>query len=392
MKQVFLISYFLFFVSYCRSQNLIPNPSFEIYDTCPYNSGQLNFAQPWFSANSGTPDYFNTCNTGFFNIPSNLIGYQYARTGNAYSGFGFYSTLSSSSWREYIEIELPDTLESAKKYCLSFYVSLANNSKYGISNIEAYFSNSVISYSGLNYLNVYAQVKNDSSNILLDTTNWILISGNFTATGGEKYLTIGNFHNNANSTIDSITGNFQPDAYYYIDDVSLLEIINVYAGEDTIICNGNSVQLGNASYQGVTYSWQPTTGLSNANIGNPTASPAQTTTYYLTQTTACNINTDTVTVTVCDKPSITMPNIFTPNNDGINDEFKITSKKITTLNCKIYNRWGILVSELTKINEGWDGRSTSGLQCTTGVYYYILTAMGEDGKEYNDKGFVSLVK
>ena len=89
---------------------------------------------------------------------------------------------------------------------------------------------------------------------------------------------------------------------------------------------------------------------------------------------------------------IAPPNVFTPNNDGVNDVFKITSKNIVTFNCKIYNRWGLLVNELTKVNEAWDGCSKGGLECATGIYYYTLNALVENGKEYNENGFVHLIK
>ena len=90
--------------------------------------------------------------------------------------------------------------------------------------------------------------------------------------------------------------------------------------------------------------------------------------------------------------SISVPNIFTPNNDGVNDDFKITSKNIVTLNCKIYNRWGIKITELTKPNEVWEGHSTSGLQASEGVYFYMLSATGADGNGYDKKGFVQLIR
>ena len=100
---------------------------------------------------------------------------------------------------------------------------------------------------------------------------------------------------------------------------------------------------------------------------------------------------DDVSLTLCDD-EIEIPNVFSPNNDGVNDVFKIKTTEITTLNCKIYNRWGTLVNEITKFNEVWDGRTTSGLQCIDGVYYYIVTATGEDGKTYDEKGFVQLIR
>ena len=136
---------------------------------------------------------------------------------------------------------------------------------------------------------------------ITDTVNWVKVSGLYQATGGEQYITIGNF-NYDSTTVTQIVDAASPydAAYYYIDDVSIYEIKKSNAGRDTIICEGDSVQLGTTNYEGVTYSWQPTTGLSNLNIGNPMASPASTTTYYLTQTTPCAVTTDTVVVTVCD--------------------------------------------------------------------------------------------
>lgn len=90
--------------------------------------------------------------------------------------------------------------------------------------------------------------------------------------------------------------------------------------------------------------------------------------------------------------AVTIPTVFSPNDDGVNDIFKITSQNIATLNCKIYDRWGILVNELTKVNEGWNGRTTSGLLCKVGVYYYVLNATGTDGAATDTKGFVQLLR
>lgn len=95
---------------------------------------------------------------------------------------------------------------------------------------------------------------------------------------------------------------------------------------------------------------------------------------------------------VTSNSSISIPNIFTPNNDGINDDFEITYKNLTTLNCKIYNRWGLLIRELTNVGDAWNGKTTDGLECADGVYYCIIIAMGEDGKEYYQKGFIQLIK
>ncbi|MES2593604.1 MAG: CotH kinase family protein [Bacteroidota bacterium] len=87
-----------------------------------------------------------------------------------------------------------------------------------------------------------------------------------------------------------------------------------------------------------------------------------------------------------------VPTVFSPNADGVNDVFKIASNNLVALNCKIYDRWGILVSEITKLNQGWDGRTTAGLPCNVGVYFYVLSTTANDGTESNTKGFVHLVR
>ncbi len=64
-------------------QNLVPNLSFEQFDTCPDNFGQIYYAGNWYSAGI-TPDYFNACDpTNGVSVPKNVVGFQYARTGVA---------------------------------------------------------------------------------------------------------------------------------------------------------------------------------------------------------------------------------------------------------------------------------------------------------------------
>lgn len=104
---------------------------------------------------------------------------------------------------------------------------------------------------------------------------------------------------------------------------------------------------------------------------------------------------DDIYVGSCDTAktiSFSIPNVFTPNNDNMNDVFKITSSNIKTLDCKIYDRWGLLVGELKDANDTWNGRTTAGLECTDGVYYYVFSAKGTDDKDYNEKGFVQLIR
>ncbi len=284
--------------------NLVPNPSFEDTVLCPNNPGQLNYARFWVNPTLASPDYMNTCNRGQLGVPVNYIGVQNARTGNAYAFLGVYCFCggSSNNYREYIQVPLNTMLLKGELYCIEFYVSLSNGltAAYALNNIGAYFSGTAVSSTDKDPLPYLPQVVNPSSNPLTNVGVWTKVSGQFIAQGGEHYLTIGNFNDNATSDTvfikNTITSSKEAD--YYIDDVSVMHI-DADAGKDTAICKGNSIQIGRVTSAGITYSWQPATGLSSAGIAQPIATPTVTTTYYLAATLmgGCT-KQDTVTITV----------------------------------------------------------------------------------------------
>ena len=77
-----------------------------------------------------------------------------------------------------------------------------------------------------------------------------------------------------------------------------------------------------------------------------------------------------------------IPNAFTPNGDGINDEFVVNLNGVTIANyeMKVYNRWGVLLFTSLSNNVNWDGRTNAGVKCTEGSYYYILKLNGAEYK------------
>ena len=98
-------------------------------------------------------------------------------------------------------------------------------------------------------------------------------------------------------------------------------------------------------------------------------------------------DTDTMVIEIIDKPIIlNEPNVFSPNNDGENDDFFITTKNVKSLNLIINNRWGNLVFEQTAENPKWNGAD-----CVDGVYFYQYSATGLNGDVLKGKGFVHLV-
>ncbi|OFY85935.1 MAG: hypothetical protein A3F72_16190 [Bacteroidetes bacterium RIFCSPLOWO2_12_FULL_35_15] len=143
------------------------------------------------------------------------------------------------------------------------------------------------------------------------------------------------------------------------------------------------------------YSWSPADGLSCTTCQTPIIvgnGSGQTVTYTLTVTDPTSgscIGDDIINIifTVCEN-DISIPNVFTPNGDEINDYFDIkgTCESDSYL-FRIYDRWGIKVftSEFGKLS--WDGRTTSGMEAVEGVYYYVL--------QMNDKfltGFLQLIR
>jgi hypothetical protein len=235
VKKFLLLFYSLLFSANVFGQNLVPNPSFEVFSACPdtfVGSGGSNLSACNFWMNPGgfTPDYLNGCDTNIANprygVPINQYGFQYAKTGTAYSGVISSYLYTGDSVREYIEVKLLDSLIAGKNYLVSFFVSLADRSRYAANDIGVFFSDTLISMSSYPYpLPFTPQIQNNPfSNPLTDTTNWIEIKDTFTAQGGEQYILIGNFKNDANTdttNIDVTNPDTDPWAYYYIDYVSV---------------------------------------------------------------------------------------------------------------------------------------------------------------------------
>ncbi|MBS1924317.1 MAG: T9SS type A sorting domain-containing protein [Bacteroidetes bacterium] len=229
----FIIYLCLFSAIKADSQNLVLNPSFEDTIACPTTTAIPMQCEYWYTANIGSPDYFSEqpdifCGTS--PVPLSNAGYQYARTGIAYVGLGtFVSSIfpNGINRREYIGGELSDTLKQGHEYCVSFYISVAEELKYVTDGIGLYLSiDSAVDYTINTNLPFVPQISNPSGNIIYDTLNWVQISGTYIANGGEKYFTIGNFKDDANTLIDSINNNVPQSryvSYLFIDDVSVID-------------------------------------------------------------------------------------------------------------------------------------------------------------------------
>ena len=176
--------------------------------------------------------------------------------------------------------------------------------------------------------------------------------------------------------------------YYTLIDTA---VPKANAGNDLAITKGFGTVLNGSG--GVNYFWAPSAGLSCTTCQNPTATPMQTTTYYLTVTddNGCT-DIDSVTVTVeinCN--DLFIPNAFSPNGDGENDIFYINGGCIKTFLLHIYDRWGEKVFQTDNINTGWNG-SYHGKQMNAGVFFLNMEAIFINGDVFSEKKNLTLIK
>lgn len=224
----------------CYSQNLVPNPSFELAN-CPtgYNGfpSQVElYTQSWYAANCGSPDPMTNCsvNTGQAvntSIPDVWFGNQYARTGNNYMGFGHYG------FTEFLGTRLLSPLVAGDVYKVSFYVSCADYVQYASDALGMYFSTTQVKATSSGclsgaILNYTPQVVSTPGTFLTDYSGWMEVSGSYTALGGEEYIAIGCFvpfsiptmnhlYRFPNAADPTYTLGGAARLYYYLDDVSV---------------------------------------------------------------------------------------------------------------------------------------------------------------------------
>src|SRR6056297_3143296 len=104
----------------------------------------------------------------------------------------------------------------------------------------------------------------------------------------------------------------------------------------------------------------------------------------VTDKTSATTYNETISHTIQD--TLKIPNVFTPNNDGINDLFIVESNGVIPLEISIFSRTGTLIFKTKAPIIVWDGRNTSGSMVSPGIYYYILTS--EDPAVETQKGFI----
>jgi hypothetical protein len=222
-------------------ENLVPNPSFEDYDICPkgiVGKHEKRLIPEWEVPSRGTPDYFNICSKKDAGIPNNFAGKAWANSGNGYCGIILRQNFTRDNkitgekpviYREYIQTELNKELVKGKKYRVKFYVCNSSNSRFAVDAIGAYISWERPKATHDEVLEFVPQIENPSGKYISNRDYWVAIEGIYEAQGGEKFITIGNFNNNFSTNYIMMDGKSDFNyAYYYIDDVSVVEVSESY--------------------------------------------------------------------------------------------------------------------------------------------------------------------
>ncbi|MBK8874747.1 MAG: gliding motility-associated C-terminal domain-containing protein [Bacteroidetes bacterium] len=155
------------------------------------------------------------------------------------------------------------------------------------------------------------------------------------------------------------------------------------------------VTFTNTTSGASTYLWD----FGDGNISNAvsptntyTEQGSYTVTMVATNTLGCTDTLKFTYIVVNEYAALVIPNVFTPNGDGKNDEFSFIETGISSISVNIFNRWGNEIYSWNAKEKGWNGKSKDGSEAPDGVYFYVIKARGIDDKPYNYQGTVQLIR
>lgn len=253
-----------------KSQNLVRNGGFEKFYNCPDNytvEYNKRFLPSWIMPTKGTPDYFNRCSKEMVGVPQNFMGSIFPAEGDGFIGLVLLDTpeiteeidyrdyvrsgplmpvtitnanvkkpntkrkVKPINYREYVQTQLISPLQPKQLYRISFKYALAQHSTFVSNRLGVVFTHNPITQK--KGVLPYKPVICIDTVVLFSTPGiWVEHSDTFRTRGGEMYMTIGNFYEDAQcrfipNDISSLNTSLQRTilenqiAYYYIDDVRL---------------------------------------------------------------------------------------------------------------------------------------------------------------------------
>lgn len=276
-------------------QNLIPNPGLE-YLRKPAKQrfpGNIELAEGWFPAGIGSPDLITSSRSSYGKLE--------AAEGKNYCGLILYDA-DNPEFREYLEIKLSQTLEAGKTYCLRFKASPASESWVFTDELGFYFSPDSLRLNDWNTANVIPQLRTKKYQLFDDTTRWTDYELSYTALGNERFMSLGNFRNDASTMLKPA----QKQAFIRVSYLFL-----------------------DAFYLGSCIDEEKNTSASEPKLPESTFLPES-------------------------NGKLIFPTLLTPNGDGFNDVFTILNlKRYSAL--KIYDRNGKTVFSSPNYGNDFDG-------------------------------------
>jgi len=310
VKTACFLSYLIFLSTVISAQNLVPNGSFE-RSLKPIKSkyaGSIEWASPWFPAGKGSPDLIKNND-----VPN---GKQAALDGNQFAGIILYDA-DNAEFREYLEVRLIRSLLPSEEICLRVKISAADDCRYFTDALGFALTNDSIRVKNWRTIPRDPELKTRKFSSISDTgATWQAIEFKYVAKGGEQFLTIGNFRNDAAIALQPNNRNsFLKLAYIYIDQVYVGPCI-----EKTLDTNSEIHPVISGG-------------------GEQEELPAS---------------------------MLHVPNVVTPNGDGFNDVFYVAGlPKYSKLN--IYTKKGVEIYSTTNYKNDWDGHDVP-----SGNYRYEL--------------------
>jgi gliding motility-associated-like protein len=170
------------------------------------------------------------------------------------------------------------------------------------------------------------------------------------------------------------------------------DALSLVAGVNPLRVNlGDPAQLHvNGQDGGSFVEWTPAEFLDNPNSETPVALPDQTMAFTVTGHVGNCVVTDIITVTVA--PPLDIYNTFSPNNDGINETWKIGRiERFPNCQVQVFDRWGQLVFKSIGYSQPWDG-TNKGKSLPMAAYYYVIELNSLDVKIPPITGVVSIIR
>lgn len=210
-----------------EAENMVPNGSFEGVEKAPKKLGQIESATGWYSPTGVRADLFvDSKKYPDINVPLNAKGKEEAKDGENYAGIVTFSH-GDKVPRSYIMTKLSVPMKKGMKYCVQYYVSMAECSKYGSNQIGVNFSKRPFATDTKASIIDKNHVVHERNKIINAAYGWEKVCGVYVAEGGEKFITLGNFVSNEDTKsernkpqrdvkVDGVIA-----AYYFIDNISV---------------------------------------------------------------------------------------------------------------------------------------------------------------------------